>query len=292
MGKISVACCQLALRVGEAEHNRAQSAQAIRHAAQLGANVIVLPELVNSGYVLRDKAEARALAESEDGPSLSLWGALARELDVAIVAGFCERLPDGGVANSAALIDAQGVRAIYRKAHLWHEESTIFTPGDRPPPVVETRFGRLAVMICYDLEFPEWVRLPALAGAQLLCAPVNWPQAPRPQGERPAEMVKAQANAAVNRLFIAVCDRCETERGVAWIGGRCCIEAAGQSADPAAPPIVSPAGKSAVLALTASLTSSTSDTGKYSRRRSLPAWRDRPTGISTPACRRSSSRTG
>ncbi|EQA5355002.1 nitrilase-related carbon-nitrogen hydrolase [Serratia marcescens] len=222
--KIKVACCQLALRVGEAEHNRALSAQAIRRAAQRGANVIVLPELVNSGYVLRDKAEARALAEAEDGPSLSLWGALARELDVAIVAGFCERLPDGEVANSAALIDAQGVRAIYRKAHLWHEESTIFTAGDRPPPVIETRFGRLAVMICYDLEFPEWVRLPALAGAQLLCAPVNWPLAPRPQGERPAEMVKAQANAAVNRLFIAVCDRCETERGVAWIGGSVIVD--------------------------------------------------------------------
>lgn len=72
--KISVACCQLALRVGEAEHNRALSAQAIRRAAQHGANVIVLPELVNSGYVLRDKAEALALAEAEDGPSLSLWG--------------------------------------------------------------------------------------------------------------------------------------------------------------------------------------------------------------------------
>ena len=106
-------------------------------------------------------------------------------------------------------------------------KSTIFTAGDRPPPVIETRFGRLAVMICYDLEFPEWVRLPALAGAQLLCAPVNWPLAPRPQGERPAEMVKAQANAAVNRLFIAVCDRCETERGVAWIGGSVIVDADG-----------------------------------------------------------------
>ena len=118
------------------------------------------------------------------------------------------------------------MRAIYRKAHLWHEEHH-FTAGDRPPPVIETRFGRLAVMICYDLEFPEWVRLPALAGAQLLCAPVNWPLAPRPQGERPAEMVKAQANAAVNRLFIAVCDRCETERGVAWIGGSVIVDADG-----------------------------------------------------------------
>ncbi|HGY5917583.1 TPA: carbon-nitrogen hydrolase, partial [Serratia marcescens] len=51
--------------------------------------------------------------------------------------------------------------------------------------------------------------------------------APRPQGERPAEMVKAQANASVNRLFIAVCDRCETERGVAWIGGSVIVDADG-----------------------------------------------------------------
>ncbi|ARH12235.1 hypothetical protein EIM00_21885 [Pseudomonas aeruginosa] len=51
--------------------------------------------------------------------------------------------------------------------------------------MVATRFGRIAVMVCYDLEFPEWVRLPALSGAQLLCAPVNWPAAPRPEGERP-----------------------------------------------------------------------------------------------------------
>ncbi|MEW7001581.1 carbon-nitrogen hydrolase [Serratia ureilytica] len=214
------------MRVGETEHNRALSAQAIRRAAQRGANVIVLPELVNSGYVLRDKAEARALAEAEDGPSLSLWGACAR-----VGCGDRRRFlraPARWRGGQQRGIDrCAGVRAIYRKAHLWHEESTIFTAGDRPPPVVETRFGRLAVMICYDLEFPEWVRLPALAGAQLLCAPVNWPLAPRPQGERPAEMVKAQANAAVNRLFIAVCDRCETERGVAWIGGSVIVDADG-----------------------------------------------------------------
>lgn len=54
--------------------------------------------------------------------------------------------------------------------------------------MVATRFGRIAVMVCYDLEFPEWVRLPALSGAQLLCAPVNWPAAPRPEASGQAQL--------------------------------------------------------------------------------------------------------
>ncbi|MFK3841177.1 nitrilase family protein [Serratia sp. NPDC087055] len=227
MVKAIVACCQLAPRVGDPAHNLQISTQAIRNAAKRGANIIVLPELVNSGYVFQDRAEAAALSESCDGPSICQWVALAREFDVVIVAGFCERLEAGQVANSCAMIDASGVRAVYRKVHLWHEESGIFTAGDQPPPVIETRFGRLAMMICYDLEFPEWVRLPALSGAQLLCAPVNWPLASRPKGERPAEMVKVQANAAVNRLFIAVSDRCGEERGVDWIGGSVIVDADG-----------------------------------------------------------------
>jgi len=93
--------------------------------------------------------------------------------------------------------------------------------------VVPTRFGRIAVMICYDLEFPEWVRLPALDGAQLLCAPVNWPAFPRPDGERPAEIVRVQADAAVNRMFIAACDRTGEERGVAWVAGSVIVDADG-----------------------------------------------------------------
>jgi 5-aminopentanamidase len=82
-------------------------------------------------------------------------------------------------------------------------------------------------MICYDLEFPEWVRLPALDGAQLLCAPANWPAFPRPDGERPAEIVRVQADAAVNRMFIAACDRTGEERGVAWVGGSVIVAAEG-----------------------------------------------------------------
>ncbi|HCT8835196.1 TPA: carbon-nitrogen hydrolase, partial [Pseudomonas aeruginosa] len=155
MAKVTVACCQIAPRIGAQEHNLRLAERAIREAARRGANVVVLPELAASGYVFADRGEALALAETRDGPSLGLWKALAGELDLVIVGGFCERLDPQRVANSAALVDADGVRAIYRKAHLWNEESGIFEAGEQPPPVVATRFGRIAVMVCYDLEFPE-----------------------------------------------------------------------------------------------------------------------------------------
>ncbi|VVP74003.1 (R)-stereoselective amidase [Pseudomonas fluorescens] len=222
-----VACCQLAPRIGDLAYNRTLTERAIRRAALQGAQVVVLPELVQSGYLFADRFEALSLAETVDGPTLQLWQALARELNLVIVGGFCERLPGDELANSAAMIDANGLRAVYRKAHLWDAEKDIFTAGDAPPPVVETVHGRLGMLICYDLEFPEWVRLAALAGADLLCAPVNWPDGPRPQTERPAEVLRVQANASVNRMFIAACDRYGHERGVGWVQGSVIVDADG-----------------------------------------------------------------
>jgi predicted amidohydrolase len=70
-----------------------------------------------------------------------------------------------------------------------------------------------------DPEFPEGVRTVALRGADPLCAPVNRPFFPRPDGERPVEVVRVHANAAINRIFVAACDRAGPERGVSWVGG-------------------------------------------------------------------------
>lgn len=244
----TVACCQLAPSIGDLIHNRRLSERAIRTAAIRGAQVIVLPELVQSGYVFESFDEALSLSESQCGPTLQLWISLASELDVVIVGGFCERLDDG-VANSAAIIDSSGLRSVYRKVHLWDSEKAIFTPGTEAPEVVETNFGKLAALICYDLEFPEWVRLPALGGAELICAPVNWPWGPRPLQERPAEVVRVQANASVNRLFIAACDRYGTERDVDWVQGSVIV-------DPDGYPLVGPMeeGHEQILLATLNLT--------------------------------------
>jgi len=215
-----IAACQLGLAVGEVEANRAAAAAAVEQAAVEGAELVVLPELCDSGYVFRDAAEARSLATPVTGsPTLREWQALSRRYATTIAGGFCELGEDGLIYNSAALVGPDGVLAVYRKAHLWDAEKLVFTPGEAPPPVASLPFGRVGLMICYDLEFPEWVRLAALGGADLLAAPVNWPAMPVPAGERPCDVVRVQADACVNGLFIAVADRCRAERGVSWIGG-------------------------------------------------------------------------
>jgi 5-aminopentanamidase len=219
-----VACCQLAPELGDNAANRDMAAAAVIDAARQGASVVVLPELMSSGYVFESRAEARASAEPPDGPTVTTWARLAAEHDIVIVGGFCEATAGDEVFNSAALVDSGGLRCVYRKAHLWDAEPRWFAVGSDPPPVVSTRLGRIGVMICYDLEFPEWVRLPALNGALLLCAPVNWPSYPRPAGERPSEVIKVQADASVNRMFIAVCDRVGPERGVQWVGGTVIVD--------------------------------------------------------------------
>jgi 5-aminopentanamidase len=216
---VRVAACQLSLRVGETAGNRAAARDAIDAAAGRGAQVVVLPELVPSGYVFADAAEARALAEPADGPTVSEWQRLAAQHDLVIVGGFAELGDSGQVLNSAAIVDGSGTRAIYRKVHLWDAEPDVFTPGDADPPVVDTAYGRIGVMVCYDAEFPEWVRKPALAGADLLALPTNWPAEPTPDGERPMVVLNVQAAASANRIFIAAADRCGIERSVRWVGG-------------------------------------------------------------------------
>jgi predicted amidohydrolase len=222
---VLVACCQLAPRIGEAGANRGLAHTAIVDAVARGAQVVVLPELVNSGYVFADADEARGLAEPLDGPTVNDWAELARKHELVIVGGVCERDDEiGALWNSAVVVDPDGLRAAYRKVHLWDRESLVFVAGEQPPPVLDTIHGRIGVMVCYDLEFPEWVRLPAMWGAELLCAPVNWPRTAHPSDERPQEVVRVQASASVNRVFIAACDRVGRERDVDWAGGTVIVD--------------------------------------------------------------------
>lgn len=84
---------------------------------------------------------------------------------------------------------------------------------------VDTALGRIGMMVCYDLEFPEWVRSAGLAGADLLAVSTNRPASPVPAGERPVLVAYAQIAAAANRMLVAVADRCADERGVSWVRG-------------------------------------------------------------------------
>ncbi|WP_375424506.1 nitrilase-related carbon-nitrogen hydrolase [uncultured Friedmanniella sp.] len=215
----TVAACQLTIDVDDPDGNRARVVAAVEVAAARGARLVVLPELVISGYVFADLAEAVERSEPVDGPTVTLLSDLSAQHGIVLVGGFCERGEGERPYNSLVVVDGGRLLAVYRKTHLWGTEKNVFAAGDALAPVVRTSVGVVAAMICYDLEFPEMVRDVALRGAQIVVAPSNWPSIPTVRGERAPEMVKAQAGAAVNRVFVVVCDRVGAERGVEWIGG-------------------------------------------------------------------------
>jgi predicted amidohydrolase len=217
--EVRVACQQLPVEVGQLERNRSLTREAVREAVSAGARLVVLPELSNSGYVFESADEARACAEPADGPTLRGWSEEAGEGDAVVVGGFCELGEDGLLYNSAAVVDGGGVLAVYRKLHLWDREQLVFEPGGDCAPMLETRIGRVGIAVCYDFNFPEVARGLALAGADIIVLPANFPGHPRPEGERPIEVTLAMATAHLNHVFVAICDRCGDERGVEWVGG-------------------------------------------------------------------------
>jgi 5-aminopentanamidase len=223
-----IACAQLAPVIGDLEGNRARAAAAVEEAAAQGAALVVLPELCTSGYVFADADEARSLAEPADGPTAAAWHELARRHDLVVVGGLCERDHDGALRNSAIVVDRDGVRAVYRKTHLWDREQLIFVAGDEPPPVVETDAGRIGVAICYDAIFFELLRGLALAGADVIAVPTNSPVLGRVAQPLAMELVVAMAAAHVNRVHVAQADRTGDERGVSWVGASAIVDVSGE----------------------------------------------------------------
>jgi N-carbamoylputrescine amidase len=223
---LKVAVCQYAPQLGDPEGNADRGARWIARAADGGAKLIVLPELASSGYAFASESEAAAAAEEVGGPALSRWGESCRRLGVFVVAGFCEKTASGRF-NSAALLGPEGLVGVYRKAHLFYDEQSYFQPGDSGFPVFELPFGKVGILVCYDLWFPEAARVLALAGADLICVPTNWVgNFRRRVSDERGWIMGNYASVAVatqNQVFVAAADRIGTERDVEFIGGSCIV---------------------------------------------------------------------
>ena len=211
--------------LGDTAGNIARCAASIAEAVRRDARLIVLPELALSGYVFHDAAEARAAAITRGDAAWQTLTDAIPEGAVAVV-GYAEDAADA-VYNSAAVLTAGGRIGDYRKSHLWGAESSLFSVGDTAGSVYDTPIGRLGVAICYDNEFPEVPRGLALAGAEVLALPVNWPLVDRPEGERPPETIQAMAAARSSRLPTVIADRVGLERGVEWTDGTAVIDGDG-----------------------------------------------------------------
>jgi predicted amidohydrolase len=194
--------------------NLGRIAAAAAEARRLGADLLVTPEMGVTGYAIGD--DIARLAEPADGPIAARLSETARAHGVAIVAGLPER--DGAaVYNSAVLAEPGGGRRLYRKCHLYGPaEKAAFTPSDAPPVPFELGGLRAAMLICYDVEFPEMARAAALAGAELLIVPTALPAGPF---SRTASEILVPARAFENLAFVVYAGLCGTERGFAYEGG-------------------------------------------------------------------------
>lgn len=138
------------------------------------ADIWVLPELFNSGYLFRTIDEVRQLAEDVPGGyTTQALLELAERYDTTIIAGIAEK--DGEhFYNAAICVDgSDGLLGCYRKIHLFDREKLFFTPGDTPFDVIELAGCKIGMMICFDWIFPEAARSLALKGADLICHPSN-----------------------------------------------------------------------------------------------------------------------
>jgi N-carbamoylputrescine amidase len=222
-----VACAQYAVRDLDTETNLERSVRAIREAADTGADLVVLPELANSGCDFSSREQALKLAEEvgetgeNPGPTFRGWREAAEESGAFVVGGFLER-EGGSLCNSAAVI-GPGFIGRYRKMHLWDGEKLLYEPG-RDLPVFDTPLGRIGVLICYDAWFPEAARTLALRGADLLCIPANAPDDWVPEEQRRGDLtmlnVQAISHANANRLFVA----CANRVGDDYLGRSCIID--------------------------------------------------------------------
>jgi predicted amidohydrolase len=220
---IRVAVVQFEPHVGveNLEANASAVAARLTGAAEAGAELIVLPELATTGYVFRTREEAFAHAEVvPDGPSVQMLIRSAAEHDAYIVGCVVERA-GRKLFDTAVLVGPDGYIGRYRKTHLWNTEKLWFTPGDEGFSVFDTRIGRIGLLVCWDIWFPETARIVAQMGADIICIPTGWVWTPPPRYDASGVCMAAYltiAAAHTNNVLIATADRIGQERGAGFMG--------------------------------------------------------------------------
>ena len=186
---------------GKKDENLRKAVAAI---GRLDADLVVLPELFNTGYQFTSEEEAFASAEKiPGGQTTRALVDLARERRLHIVAGLAEE-ENGRCYNSAVLVGPRGFISRYRKLHLFLNEKRWFEPGSMELGVYDIGIARVGIMICFDWFFPEVARYLALKGADIICHPSNLvlPYCPQAMITRCIE----------NRVFAITANRVGTEK--------------------------------------------------------------------------------
>ena len=201
-----VAVAQLDPKLAEKERNLDACLARLDEAVSAGAELLVLPECAIPGYMFDSAEEALPYAEEIPGPSTEAFERECRRLGIHAICGLLER--DGDILHNAAiLVGPDGLIGSYRKTHLpFLGVDRFVVPGDELK-VFDTALGRIGLIICYDLRFPEVTRTLALRGADMVALPTNFPMAAKVQTE-----LITVARAAENRIYLLAANRVGKER--------------------------------------------------------------------------------
>ncbi|MDW7673333.1 MAG: nitrilase-related carbon-nitrogen hydrolase [Bacillota bacterium] len=168
-----MAAIQMTPIMNDVAANLKRGVKFVRQAAD-EADLIVLPELWTTGYYLSQEAFVN-LAETRDGRTITTLQEEASRSNSTIVCPFVEKNEEGKIFIAAAIIDSSGsLMGVVRKSLLWGREQHIFDKGEIHYPVFDTQVGKIGVLICYEMEFPETSRILALAGAEMIVCPSVW----------------------------------------------------------------------------------------------------------------------
>lgn len=212
-----VALAQISCKQGDKTENIRKIEENVTHAKTQGAKLVIFPELSLTGYTLRD--QAYELAETIPGPSTSVLEEMAKKANVHIIIGMPElsEKTQSTIYNTAVLVGPNGFIGKYRKmylpTHSVFEEKRYFRPGYQTA-AFDTKLGKIGLIICYDVFFPEVSRLTRLKGAQLIvCISAS------PAIRRAFFETLTAARAIENTAFLAYVNLVGIEDGLQFWGG-------------------------------------------------------------------------
>jgi predicted amidohydrolase len=215
--RFKVALAQINCKPADKEQNLKKIKTAVTRAKEKGADLVILPELSLTGYVVRD--QIYELAEEIPGPSTRTIQKIARDAGIHVIFGMPEKskTAQATLHNTAVLVGPKGLIGKYRKmylpTHSVFEEKRYFRPG-YDTGVFDTDLGKIGLLICYDIYFPEVTRLARLEGAQLIvCISAS------PAVRRSFFEILTAARAVENTTFLAFVNLVGVEDGLQFWGG-------------------------------------------------------------------------
>jgi predicted amidohydrolase len=219
MSLIKAAAIQFNVKQGDVDANLAYVRESLVRVAAEGANLALLPEMWSSGFSYNNLNELALRTRGIVDELLEL----SKRLKLVIIGSMPE--PNGDkVFNAQYLIDNGVLAGVYRKMHLFSllGEERAFSGGDSWL-CAKTSLGKIGVIICYDLRFPELSRRLAIEGAQVICVSAQWP---KPRQEHWRTLLRARA--MENQLFIVACNACGIIGKLDFFGMSMIIDAKGE----------------------------------------------------------------